>query len=825
MKTNTKKILTHATAIVLFGLVSLIFFSPVFDGKAVRQGDMEKAHAMSYEQELYHEQTGEYTNWNSAMFSGMPAYQIHSQPQSSVFAALKYLCISRGLGTAKERSFGVLFLYFIGFYLAMLALGTNPWLSIIGALAFGFGSYNIVIIEAGHITKAWAMSMIAPILAGIILIFKEKRIWGCILFTLALGLQIQFNHIQITYYTMIGAVILGTVYLVYALKDHTFPSFAKGMAFILVGCCFAVLCNARQLLVNKEYSKYTMRGGTEITVTPDELNKEAAPAATAEEKVSSGLNLDYAFNWSYGKGETFSILIPGIRGGASGEKVNENSHFYQNFHSKIAPLYWGDQPFTSGPVYFGAIIVFLFVLGLFIVKGPERWWIGIATLLAILMSWGKNLMGFNSFLFHKLPLYNMFRTPSMSLVLANVCMVILAVLALKTIWEKELEEKKLQKALYWATGITGGLCLLFILCAGSFSYTGASDLPMEQQYGNNWSFIFDALAADRKALLLGDCWRSLGLILMAAICILLCIKGKVKKQGIIFAALALFITFDLWGVDRRYISEDNYVNERNAQTLQPAPYDMEIDQYAMQFGDKDYRVFNYAVNTFNDSYPSAFHHQIGGYHAAKLRRYQDIIDFYISGHVNMNVLNMLNARYIVAPGGERGYQVHRNEQALGNAWFVDSLQMVENPNEEILALNSLQPADKAVVNGKEFGKQLQGKELRRDSLSSIEMEHQQPYNPDKVVYRSKTSREQLAVFSEIYYAPDWFAYIDGKPAEYLRVNYILRGMVIPAGEHTIEFRNEAPRFHRLDTVSLGSSIALVLVMAASLFVYYRRKEK
>lgn len=819
-----KNIITHAAAVILFILVAFIFFSPVFDGKSIRQGDTEKAHAMSYEQENYHKQTGEYSNWNSSMFSGMPAYQIHSQPQSSVFAALKYVCVSRGLGAAKERSFGVLLLYFIGFYIALLALGVNPWLSIIGALAFGFGSYNIVIIEAGHITKAWAMSMMAPIFGGIILAFRKKYIWGGILFTLALGLQIQFNHIQITYYTLIAAVILGIVYLIYAIKDKQINIYLKSLGVILVGCIFAVACNARQLLSNMEYSKYTMRGGTEISVKPETLYKDAAKASVAEEKVSSGLNLDYAFNWSYGKGETFTILVPGMYGGGSGEKMKENSRFVQTFHSNMAPLYWGDQPFTSGPVYFGAIIIFLFVLGMFIVKGPERWWIGISTLLAVLMSWGKNLMGFNTFLFHNLPLYNMFRTPSMSLVIANVGMVILGVLAIKAILEKEADGKRLQKALYWAAGITGGICLLFVLCAGSFSYTGTSDRSMAQQYGNQWPAIFDVLHADRKALLISDCWRSLALILIAAATLWLYVRGKFKKQGIVIGVMAFFITLDLWGIDRRYLSEDNYVNERATQTLQPAPYDMEIDQYAQQFGDKDYRVFNYAVNTFNDSYPSAFHHQIGGYHAAKLRRYQDIIDFYISEHVNMNVLNMLNARYLVAPGGERGYQIQRNENALGNVWFVDSLQLVENPNDEILALNTLQPANKAVVNSKEFGEQLQGKDLSRDSLSTIEMEHLQPYNPDKVVYHSKTNKEQLAVFSEIYYAPDWFAYIDGKPAEYLRVNYILRAMVIPAGTHTIEFRNEAPNFHRWNKVSMGSSIALVLLMAASLFVYYRKKD-
>ena len=823
-----KQIITHAGIVLICAIVAFIFFSPVFDGKAVRQGDMEKARAMSYEQEMYQQQTGTYTNWTSSMFSGMPAYQIYSKHQSSVFAALKYMFISRYLGSAKERSFGVLFLYLIGFYIALVALGVNPWLSLVGALAFGLGSYNIIIIEAGHITKAWAISMMAPVLAGIILAFKKQWIWGGLLFTLTLGLQIQFNHIQITFYTLIAAVILGTVYLVYAIREKQVAGFFKGLAVLLVGCVFAILGNARQLFVNKEYAKYTMRGGTEISVKPADLHPAAAAAAMEEkeEKVSSGLNLDYAFNWSYGKGETFTILVPGMYGGGSGERVKENSQFYQTFRSEIAPLYWGDQPFTSGPVYFGAIIVFLFVLGMFIVKGPERWWIGISTLLAILMSWGKNLIGFNGFLFHHLPLYNMFRTPSMSLVLANACMVLMAVLALKALTEHEGDTARLKKALYWSTGITAGLCLLFVVFAGSFSYTGASDLSMEQQYGQHWPTIFSILQADRKSLLVGDCWRSIGLILAAAVTLWLFVERKLKKAGILTAVLALLVTFDLWNVDRRYLNDENYVNERASKELQPAAYDREIDRLAAQFGDKDYRVFNYAVNTFNDSYPSAFHHQIGGYHAAKLRRYQDIIDFYISENLNLDVLNMLNARYLVAPDRQQGFMVQRNPDALGNAWFVDSLLLVENANEEILALDSLHPQNRAVINRQEFAKQLTftPEQLRRDSLSTITMEHQNPYNPDKVVYHSKTTKKQLAVFSEIYYAPDWFAYIDGKPAEYLRVNYILRGMVIPEGEHTIEFRNEAPSFHRWDKVSMASSLLMLLCMGGGLFVHYRRKK-
>ncbi|MBO4281803.1 MAG: hypothetical protein J5873_01235 [Bacteroidales bacterium] len=822
-----KKILTHVCAIVLLIVTAAVFFAPVFDGKAIRQGDMEKARAMSYEQKQFHDQTGTYTNWNSGMFSGMPAYQIYSTPQHNIFALLKQASISRVLGSAKECSFGVLLLYFLGFYIALAALGLNPWLSLLGALAFGFGSYNIIIIEAGHITKAWALSMMAPVLAGIILIFRKKYLWGWVLFTLALGLQIQFNHIQITYYTMIAALALGIVYIVYACMEKQLPTYLKGLVVILIGCFFAVLCNARHLMVNKEYSKYTMRGGTEISVSPNDLYKDAAQASPAGEKVSSGLQLDYAFNWSYGIGETFTLLVPGMYGGGSNERMGENTQFHQTFRSNVAPLYWGEQPFTSGPVYFGAVIVFLFVLGLFLVKGPERWWIGIATLLAILMCWGRNLMGFNAFLFHHLPLYNMFRTPSMSLVIANVGAVLLAVLALKNFLERTENEKELKRALYWSAGITAGLCLLFVLFANSFSYTGASDNEMARQYQEHWSAIFNVLQADRKSLLVSDCWRSIGLILATAALLWLYAGQKLKKEGIALAATILIVTFDLWNVDRRYLSDENYTNDRNMTVLQPAPYDTEIDRQAAYFGDKDYRVFNYAVNTFNDSYPSAFHHQVGGYHAAKLRRYQDVIDFYISREVNGGVLNMLNTRYIVAPDRERGYLVQRNPEALGNVWFVDSMLQVENANEEILALHSLNPADKAVINSKEFAEQLafNPEELRRDSLSGIEMVHQTPYHPDKVVYRSKTTKRQLAVFSEIYYAPDWFAYIDGKPADYLRVNYILRGMVIPAGEHTIEFRNEAPTLHRWEKISIAGSVLLVLSMAGAFAVTYGRRRK
>lgn len=820
MKPTVKKILTHGGIILFFFIIAAAYMSPVFDGKVIMQGDSMKADAMAKEQRDYREHHGGEAIWNSAMFSGMPGYQVTTPPSPSVFNKVRNAVNLNFMGYS--RNIGIVFLYLVGFYVCLLAIGCNSWLSLLGALAFGLGSYNIIIIEAGHITKAWAIALMAPILGGMLLTFKRKYVWGGLLFTLALGMQIACNHIQITYYTLIMALLLGVAYFIYSIKDKWLKQFLLGVGILLIGCVFAVGGNARLLFVNQEYAKHTMRGGAQITVTPEDLYKDGEAKSIA---ASDGLDIDYAYNWSYGKGETYTILVPGAYGGGSGETVGRESEFYKNFRQEQAPLYWGDQPFTSGPVYFGAIIVFLFVLGLFVVKGPDRWWLLAATILAILMSWGKNLMGFNSFLFDKLPLYNKFRTPSMSLVIANVSMVFMAVLALKSIFDKEnpIDTKKLNRGLYISTGISAGFILLMMVLSSSFSFSGVSDTQMAAQYKEQWSFIQDILIKDRKALFMSDSWRSLVFIVLSAGLLWLYINNKIKKSGIIIGILACLVLIDLWGVDKRYLNDTKFVTEKRLK-LKPSQNDQIIDQYAAQFGDVDYRVFDLSVNTFNDSYPSAFHHQIGGYNAAKLRRYQDIIDFYLSRHINTDVLDMLNARYFVVPGQNGQPMVQRNPEALGNAWFVNEYQLVEDPNAEILALNSFNPADTAIID-KRFASMVQGKNLERDSNSVITMEHQKPYNPDYVVYKTKTSKEQLAVFSEVYYAPDWKAYIDGKPAEYFRVNYILRAMVVPAGEHKIEFKCEAPLMHKLDKVTLLFSILFVVMVAGTLVLYYRKPKK
>ena len=830
-----KSIWLHIGIVAIMLAVAFAYFSPALGGKVLYQGDIQKYEAMVKETKDYHAKTGEYVHWNSAMFSGMPAYQVGGNPPvKSVFQPLKDLGTLEFLGL--ERSAGVLFFYLIGFYVALVVLGCSPWLALLGAVAFGLGSYNIIIVEAGHITKAWSMAMTAPILAGMVLCLRAPKeggkkwkdwLWGGLLFTTALGLQLICNHIQITYYTIIGAATLGVVYLIHSIVKRYFPQLAAGAGILLAGCILAFACNARTLMVSQQYAKQTMRGGNAITVTPEDLYHDGEPASIGGKK--SGLDIDYAFSWSYGIGETYTLLVPGAMGGGSTEPVGKESASFKNFRQEQAPLYWGNQPFTSGPVYFGAIVFFLFLLGLILVKGPERWWLLIATLIAILMSWGRNFMPLNEWFFNHLPLYNKFRTPSMSLVLANVTMVLLGMLGLRELFSSEVTAKRKSLALYISGGVTALILLVGLVVSGSLPYSGSADAQMAPQYGNQWALIQSIFIEDRKALFQSDTWRSLLFVALAfaALWLYLRLNNRNNQNNqsnrrtltvVITLVLAVLVVVDLWGVDRRYLNEKNYVSEQQLKLRQDS-WDPVIDQQAAYFGDQDYRVLNLATNTFNDSKPAAFHHQVGGYSAVKMRRYQDIIDFYFSRHINMQVLNMLNTRYFVVQGG----QVQRNPDALGNAWFVNDVQWVNDANGEILALNDFNPATTAVINRTEWA--VADDQWKADSTDRIEMEHQSPYNPDHLRYRSHSNSERLAVFSEVYYEPDWFAYIDGKPAEYIRANYILRAMVIPEGDHVIEFRNEAPLFHRMDTVTLVSSIVLVLLAAGAIVLCYRKPRK
>lgn len=918
MKPQFKNILTHVAAVVIMLIIACIYFSPALNGNVIKQHDIQSADAMKHQQLMVADSTGTIPNWNPAMFGGMPGYQTAVEPQHSVFTPLKSILIMRPFGV--ERNIGVLWLYLLGFYVAMIAFGCNPLLSLLGAVAFGLGSYNIIIIEAGHITKAWAISMVAPVLAGMFLCFRavkrneenkwilnwRRMVWGFILFTLALGLQITFNHIQITYYTAIGGIVMGITYLVYALKDKWFKQFIYSTGILLLGCLFAVGGNYRHLTINNEYAKATMRGGSEITVGPEAIGVKEKDDKKAESNNSGGLNLDYAFSWSYGVGETYTLLVPNAMGGGSNQRIDVDNNIlktaYKEYAQYIAdeavkkgeingsqaeqyakqiepqikqnlntqlknqgvPFYWGGQPFTSGPVYFGVIIIFLFALGCIVVKGPERWWLIISTIIAIILSWGQNCMAINEFLFNHLPMFNKFRTPSMALVLANATMVIMAILALKAVFQSLSEAsdsskqknnskindydtvKRLNRALYWAGGIVAGLILIILAVSGTFGFTNDHDMEP----------IVNSLIDERKAMFVRDSLRSLAFVLLAFATLWLYINKKViKHSSIAIGILSLLVIIDLWGVDRRYLAKENFTSKKKTE-LKKDVSDNALDQAAATLGIKDYRTLDLSTNTFNDAFSCAFHDQIGGYHPAKLRRYQDIIDFYLSRDTSTTklltylnslryfqigskadgspmlavqepypVLDMLNTRFIMRYMEEnKPPEAIVRTTALGNCWFVNETKMVKDANEEIVALNDFDPATTAIVDksqwdGKieEFSAPVAGDTIYRT--------YSYPSTPDSLFYKSSTKGDRLAVFSEVYYAPDWRVYIDGKPAEYFRVNYILRAMVIPAGEHDIMFVNEAPLLHHNDNITLIISLLMLAVMAGGLYMVYRKKKE
>lgn len=855
---NFKKILPHIIAVVAFIVVSLVFFSPVMEGKKLFQSDMAQFDGASKELHDYEKASGEGANWANAMFSGMPSYQIAFPQSNNIFNT-----IAPPL-TLWNRSFdaGIFFIMMLGFYVFMCSMGAKPLISAFSALIYALGSYNVIIITVGHITKAWAMAMIAPILAGMILVFKRKYISGIIIFTLSLGLQIYFNHIQITYYTLIAALILGITYLIYAIKEKQIKNFALSCGALIIAAVIAIMPNSSHLALNAEYAKHTMRGGSELTIKANDNTNN-------NEK---GLTIDYAYAWSYGVGETLTMLIPDFRGGGSSdnrwESLAENrlqeiqstqpaqaSHpqINQVVNQYAGSTYWGEQPFTAGTVYFGAIVIFLSLLGFLLIKGAERWWLLFATIVSILMSWGSNFMILNEFLFNHLPLYNKFRTPSMILVIANVTLVITAFLGLKEFFNKEIDNNKKTTSLFISGGIVGGFCLLCALLPDLFaSFTSSQDSVFETMLGN--SFI-QALYEDRKSAFTSDALRSFIFIAIAFVSLFLFAKDKLKKEIIVIVIIGIASVIDLWQVDKRYISNDNYKKtyELEIQST-PALETIKADVEAKNI--KHYRVYNMAVNTFNDASTSFYVPSIGGYHGAKLQRYQDIISFHLTNPnyvqkdlndtsllktnqirqffytyqqqikcPNLQVLNMLDTKYFILPVGQEGGTAIENPEACGAAWFVENIKTVNTADEEILALNDFNPQHTAILN-KEFASQLQNKDFSNaDQQATITLQESPNKNPDLKIYKTKSTTAQLCVFSEIYYKEGWKAYIDGKEAPILRANYVLRALEVPAGEHTIELRCEPDTLKTFNIINLIGSILIVVFVIGAIALPFIKKKK
>ena len=790
MNALLKKILPHIFAVIIFATLSVVYFPAQMKGKVVQQSDIVSNQAMSKEIRDYRTETGETPRWTGSMFSGMPTFQIvSSQPKNKLRFAeqLSRLFITRPIGDFISAM--------LVFYLLMIVIGVNPWLGIICSIAFGLSTNGFILFEAGHTSKLRAIQFFPMILAGMILTYRKRYLAGGLIFTVGLAIDFLVSHPQMTYYLGMLLGILVIFELVKAVRKEELPHFFKASSVLGVATVLALLTSAANLYATYDYSKDTMRG--------DPILESATTGVVKSSSETKGLDWEYAMQWSNGIADVCAIMIPGVVGGGHSEKVGKESAVYKDLVRKGArlpanfslPLYWGPLPINSGPAYIGIVICFLFIIGLIVVKGPMKWWLAVGALFTILLSMGKNLAFFNELFFYYFPLYNKFRAPSSILGVTGFLVPILGALALSRIlYDGKVSKAESLRALKIAGGIMAAFCLFFAFIGPSmFSFSGLKDAQL-----GSAGYDLTALVSDRKDLMRSDSLRSLAFVLLTAGLIWAFLADKLKAAMVV-AGIGLLITIDLWTVNKRYLNEDNFVTATNYKSnYKPRPADEEI----LKDKDLSYRVYDISIDPFNSAIPSYHHKTIGGYHPAKLQRYQDLIERHI-GRGNERVLNMLNTRYFIT----REQQVQRNPNALGNAWFVNSIKTVTSPNEEIDALQSFNPGEEAVVNTSEFGDYISGFTPQKSGGISLTA-----YSPDILTYSSKASSEQLAVFSEIWYGPDkgWNAYVDGQLVDHIRVNYALRAMKIPAGDHTIEFKFEPRAFMVGDTISLISSLLIVL---------------
>ena len=779
------------------------------------QGDVTNFLGMSKEIQDFRAKSGEEALWTNSMFGGMPAYQISVKYKNNLISY-----VDRVFRLGLPRPADYVFLYFMGFFFLLVIMGVNPWLAIVGGLAYGFSTYFFIILEAGHNSKAHAIAYMAPLLGSVCLTLKGRLLTGGVLTALFAALEIYTNHLQITYYLLLVLLIVWIASFANSVKTKSVPVFAKATGILLLAALLAILPNFTNLWTTFEYSKYTTRGKTELS--------------HRQEIQTSGLDKEYATQWSYGVGETWSLFIPNAKGGGTDRLGNSEQALEKadpQMRRAVADQnhYWGDQPFTSGPVYVGAIIVFLFVLSLFIIRGPLKWALLAATLLSVMLAWGKNFAPLTHFFLDHFPAYNKFRAVSMILVIAELTMPLLAMLAL---WQMisnpsrlPADEKQIRQRLLLAYGLTGGFALLFYLLPDTF-FSFLSSVEIEQinslkargTDSAQVALFSQSLENVRIAIFKSDALRSFFFVtLMAGL-----LYGFLMRQKwplpLVILVTGILIFADGFVVNKRYINEDNF--ERAGIVANPFQAS-EADELIRKDTDIHYRVLNLTNNTFNDARTSYFHKSIGGYHGAKLRRYQELIDHQISKS-NMEVLNMLNTKYIISFSDQtRQPVVQVNMQAMGNAWFPKEIRPVANADEEMDSLTNFSAARTALADQR-FASEFEGNRNGSDTLASIVLKE---YAPNRLVYEASTSVPQVAVFSEIYYPAGWQAYIDGTPVSHFRVNYVLRAMMIPEGQHTIEYRFEPRSYFAGEKISLAGSILLLLAVAGMITSEIRRKRK
>ena len=794
---NFRKTLPYLSAIIIFIIASLLYFNPVLKGQKIKQGDITQFIGLSKEIVDYRTEKGEEPYWTGSVFSGMPAYQLSTYYPNDYIKELDYLL--RFL----PRPADYLFLYFFGFFLLLITLKVNYKLAILGALSFGFSTYLIILFGAGHNAKAHAIAYIPIVLAGILWVFQKRYLLGFIVTSLAMALEINTNHPQMTYYMLFIILILGIVWSIESFKKKTLPRFLKNIAIISVAFVLAIGVNATRLMATKEYADFSTRGKTELTINADGTPK----------KVREGLSKEYITEYSYGIAETFNLFIPRFIGGGTYESLGKNSNFYKTLkskgvnkaseHSKQVLTYWGNQPIVEAPAYIGAILFFLFFLGVFLVKGKLKNWLVAATIFSILLSWGKNFSIVTNFFIDYVPLYNKFRAVSSIQVIAELCIPLLGILALKSFFSKEVSTEEKQKSLKKAFYVMGGITLFFTLFGTSlFAFEGSNDRIYAQVEG-----LIEALISDRKSMLFQDSLRSFILISLSFVLLWLFIKNKLNQTKAI-VVLGVLILFDLVSVDLKYVNKSNF--ERAERVDKPFKLN-EIDKQILE--DKSYyRVANFAGSLMQDGRTSYFHKSIGGYHAAKMGRYQELYDYQIAKN-NLEVLNMLNVKYFIFDDQDQS-QVHINPSVNGNAWFVTKVLSINSADEEMKTLDSLDTKNVAVVDINYLKDNInftQGK----DSTAVIELTK---YDVSTLEYQSNSTKEEVAIFSEIYYKDGWNAYIDGKLTLHFRANYVLRGMIIPAGKHNITFRFEPKVIKDGNKITLISYFLLLIIPVVWFFI-------
>lgn len=824
---NWKKIYPHLIALFVFIVVTLTFFYPMLEGKRLRQSDVKQWEGMSKEIMDYKENEGDEVLWTGSMFSGMPAYQIHTFDHNPLRFIIKLLRI----GMTNPARF--LFLYFLGFYVLLVVLRVNPWLAMTGAIAFGFSTYFIIILAVGHITKAHAIGYMPFVIAGTYLLYKRKYIAGGLLAVLFLSLHIMANHYQISYYLLITLAIIAIAEFIYAVrKKELKPFFISTGLLALIGI-IAVMANINKIYTTYDYTSETTRGKSELTLK-------------AENK-TSGLDKDYITGWSYGIEETLTLLIPNAKGGGDAP-ISENKSALEkvdrNYREIVGQFnhYWGNQPFTAGPVYVGAIVFFLFILSMFLLKGPFKWAMIAVTILSIMLAWGKNFMFLTEIFIDFLPGYSKFRTVSMALVIAELTIPLMAFMGLQKIISDPGILKKTMKGFWISLVLSGGVVLILLALPDTFlSFIKADEAGIFANWQNTGAtadqiaIVKANLADARIAIFRADATRSLLFILAGAGLLYLYSIKKLNKTWL-FAGLFVFIIADLFTINRRYLDSDEFVKKSRIEAGQtPSGADKAI----LEDTDPNFRVLNISVSTFNDASTSYFHKSIGGYHGAKLGRYQELIEYHLAPEISdlrsrlsggtfdevsdvfrdLGVLNMLNTKYIIFNPDSRPLV---NPYRFGNCWPVESIRFVGNANEEILTLGDIDLSKEALVDQR-FKELLQGFEPGGQLTGSINLTS---YHPEKLVYTSNLDSDALVVFSEIYYHEGWNAYLDGEEVPYLRANYLLRAMIVPAGKHDIEFRFEPREYYttRIISYTFGYLIlaAIIIAIAAGLNRWRKR---